>query len=255
MFRAATPTSRLTSTSSFHSSAVLSKVSEARLRSRALKKANLEKRAERTQIQQANRPSVILGTRPGHEKKWTTSLLARVIVDEAIFSQPFAAAPMVRTDYGVDIPEYRAFGVHAAEEKTLFGDLATLTKNLPHRKDDDTTAANFARAIDLRNADAAGISYENRRRIIKAFSTPENKFDPGRAEVQAAILTYRIRKLFAHLTRCKPDLQNKLSLRKLVHQRAKVLRYLKRTQRTRYDTLLEQLALEPEAVEGELIVN
>jgi len=55
--------------------------------------------------------------------------------------------------------------------------------------------------------------------------------------------------------RCKHDLQNKLSLRKLVHQRAKILRYLKRTQRIRYDALLEQLGVEAEAVEGELVVN
>jgi small subunit ribosomal protein S15 len=34
-----------------------------------------------------------------------------------------------------------------------------------------------------------------------------------------------------------------------------MLKYLKRTARTRYDTLLGQLGLEPEAVEGELIVD
>ena len=42
----------------------------------------------------------------------------------------------------------------------------------------------LAKVLDLRNANAAGIAYENRLRIIEAFSTPQNPFDPGRTEVQ-----------------------------------------------------------------------
>lgn len=42
----------------------------------------------------------------------------------------------------------------------------------------------LAQALDLRNANAAGVAYENRLRIIEAFSTPKNPFDPGRTEVQ-----------------------------------------------------------------------
>lgn len=87
-----------------------------------------------------------------------------------------------------------------------------------------------------------------------AFSTPKNPFDPGRTEVQAAILTYRIRNLGNHMLKFPRDLGNKLGLRKLVHHRAKILRYLKRVSVERYEILLEQLALEPESVEGELIL-
>lgn len=67
-------------------------------------------------------------------------------------------------------------------------------------------------------------------------------------------MTYKIRKLWIHLTKFKKDVGNRLSLRKLVHQRAKILKYLKRLDRDRYDTLLERLALEPHSVEGELVV-
>ncbi|KAG5638023.1 hypothetical protein H0H81_002224 [Sphagnurus paluster] len=112
----------------------------------------------------------------------------------------------------------------------------------------------FAKLVDLRNANAAGIAFENRRRIIEAFSTPENPFDPGRSEVQAALLTYKIRNLWTHLTTFKRDLGNRRSLRKLVHQRAKVLKYIKQVDQNRYESILEQLALEPESVEGELVV-
>jgi small subunit ribosomal protein S15 len=64
----------------------------------------------------------------------------------------------------------------------------------------------------------------------------------------------RIRGLWTHLTKTKKDVANRMNLRILIHQRAKLLKYLKRTSRGRYDMLLPRLALEPEAVEGELIV-
>ena len=47
---------------------------------------------------------------------------------------------------------------------------------------------------------------------------------------------------------------NRLGLRKLVHERAKILRYLRSVDRDRYETVLGRLALEPESVEGELVV-
>ena len=131
----------------------------------------------------------------------------------------------------------------------------------------------FAKVLDLRNANAKGISYVNRRRIIFAFSSPQNPFDTGRTEVQgtqpnqvlqicpllnfavtAALLTYKIRNLWKHLTTSKRDTGNRRNLRTLVHQRARILRYLKEKNRARYEILLERLALEPESVEGELVV-
>jgi small subunit ribosomal protein S15 len=40
----------------------------------------------------------------------------------------------------------------------------------------------------------------------------------------------------------------------LVHQRAKILRYLKRKSNARYNDLLPRLGLERRAIEGEIIV-
>ena len=54
--------------------------------------------------------------------------------------------------------------------------------------------------------------------------------------------------------RCKRDVMNRRSLRLLVHERAKMLKYLKRKDRVRYDRLLVRIGVEPEAVEGELLV-
>ncbi|KAI0299884.1 hypothetical protein BC826DRAFT_993928 [Russula brevipes] len=112
----------------------------------------------------------------------------------------------------------------------------------------------LGRVVDLRNASAAGIAFEDRRRIIAAFSGPGRVNDTGRTEVQAALLTLQIRNVWKHLSEFKRDLASRRSLRRLVHQRAKILKYLKRTDRDRYDIALERLGLEPGAVEGELVV-
>jgi len=112
----------------------------------------------------------------------------------------------------------------------------------------------LARLISLRNANAKGIAFENRKRIIATFSEPSNPHDPGRPEVQAALLTYKIRNLWNHLQTFKRDVGNRRGLTHLVHQRAKILRYLKNTDRDRYDAVLARLGLEPGAVEGELVV-
>lgn len=70
----------------------------------------------------------------------------------------------------------------------------------------------------------------------------------------AALATYTIRKLWAHLQTMKKDVANRRNLRKIVHQRAKILKYLKRTDRDRYEAVLDRLGLEPASVEGELVV-
>lgn len=64
----------------------------------------------------------------------------------------------------------------------------------------------------------------------------------------------QIRNLWSHLTTFKKDIRNRRSLRMLVHQRAKILKYLKRKNRDRYDIVLDRLGLHPEAIEGELVV-
>ena len=50
----------------------------------------------------------------------------------------------------------------------------------------------FAKMVDLHNANARGITYENKRRIVLQFSGPENSFDPVRAEVQGEIVFFNL---------------------------------------------------------------
>lgn len=68
----------------------------------------------------------------------------------------------------------------------------------------------------------------------------------------AAVLTVRIHNLYSHLQHHKKDKHNYRQLRLMVHQRAKLLKYLKSKDATRYHACLEGLGLEPRAVEGEI---
>jgi hypothetical protein len=47
-------------------------------------------------------------------------------------------------------------------------------------------AEQLRRLLDLRNADAAGLMFENRRRCVEEFSAPGKPHDSGRVEVQGA---------------------------------------------------------------------
>ncbi|CAO3678766.1 unnamed protein product [Umbelopsis vinacea] len=106
--------------------------------------------------------------------------------------------------------------------------------------------------ISLQNANAKSIQLWNVQRCIEWFGRKEG--DTGSPEVQAAILSVRIQNLHSHLQQHKKDRHNYRELRTMVHQRAKILKYLKSKSLTRYQTCLEQLGLQPRAVEGEIIV-
>lgn len=64
----------------------------------------------------------------------------------------------------------------------------------------------------------------------------------------------RIRNVWDHLRSNRKDVITRRNLRQLVHQRAKILKYLKRLDRDRYDAVLGRLGLEAGSVEGELVV-
>lgn len=79
--------------------------------------------------------------------------------------------------------------------------------------------------------------------------------DTGSSEVQAAILTAKIRTLANYLeTKGRKDKMNKRNLRLLVHRRQKLLRYLRRKERggERWTHLIETLGLTEGTWRGEI---
>jgi small subunit ribosomal protein S15 len=85
------------------------------------------------------------------------------------------------------------------------------------------------------------ITTEMKKEIIANYGkTPE---DTGSPEVQIALLTARITELTEHLKVHKKDHHSRRGLLKMVGQRRGLLDYLKKTDVTRYRSLIERLGL------------
>ena len=70
-----------------------------------------------------------------------------------------------------------------------------------------------------------------------------NGQDTGSPEVQVALLTTRIDALIEHLNTHKHDESSRRGLLKLVGQRRRHLAYLKKTDASRYQQLIQRLGL------------
>jgi len=86
-----------------------------------------------------------------------------------------------------------------------------------------------------------GLSTERKAEIIRDFG--QNGQDTGSAPVQIALLTKRIDELTEHLKTHKKDFSSQRGLRKMVGQRRRLLKYVKRHNLTAYRELIEKLGI------------
>ena len=164
------------------------------------KKANTLIKKEKRRKALETRPHVVLGHRPGDEAKWRNCDLAKILVSEEELQPPTESVN--HSSGTAQIPVHLNFGIGETEKQLLFRELPELSAEAlvlanPDRNPETLASIledgqekelfklnHFAKVVDLRNANAGGIAYENRRRIILAFSSPENPYDTGRTEVQ-----------------------------------------------------------------------
>ncbi len=85
------------------------------------------------------------------------------------------------------------------------------------------------------------LSTEDKGRIVKDFQRGTG--DTGSPEVQVALLSARIEQLTGHFSEHKHDHHSRRGLLKLVNQRRKLLDYLSRKDRQRYQDLISRLGL------------
>ena len=78
-------------------------------------------------------------------------------------------------------------------------------------------------------------------RIIKKFRTHES--DTGSPEVQIALLTEEVKQLTEHLKIHKKDFSSRRGLIRKVNERRRLLRYLEREDKARFDVLVDKLKL------------
>ena len=83
------------------------------------------------------------------------------------------------------------------------------------------------------------IAAERKQALVKEYATKAG--DTGSPEVQVAILSERINNLTEHFKSHVKDNHSRRGLLKLVSQRRQLLDYLRRTDESRYKTLIERL--------------
>lgn len=85
------------------------------------------------------------------------------------------------------------------------------------------------------------ITAERKTEVVQEFATHEG--DTGSPEVQVAILTERITNLTEHLKVHKKDFHSRRGLLIMVGQRRRLLDYVKRKEKARYESLIQRLGL------------
>lgn len=89
--------------------------------------------------------------------------------------------------------------------------------------------------------DKMPFSAEHKAQIVSDFQLSPN--DTGSPEVQVALLSDRIKHLTEHFKLHKKDHHSRRGLLQLVNQRRSLLKYLKKKDLQRYQTLIERLGL------------
>ncbi|OCF54716.1 ribosomal protein S15 [Kwoniella mangroviensis CBS 10435] len=197
---------------------------------------------------------------PKPENEWDNSKLKGVLLnyDEIAYSPPPNYTQGER-------PKHLLPGISKADEDLLFGALPHISTELSYstsnnrsgngseiavEEEQNKQSEMLMRILDLRNSSKSAVNVLNRQRVIDAFGQGK---DTGSSRVQAALLTSKIHNLLSHTVQNPKDTSNKRSLRLLVQERARHLKYFKRTNsKEDYDHLLADLGLESGAVEGEL---
>jgi small subunit ribosomal protein S15 len=82
---------------------------------------------------------------------------------------------------------------------------------------------------------------ETKVEVIKEFGRTEK--DTGSAEVQVALLTRRIEDLTGHFKTNPKDHNSRRGLLKLVGQRRRMLKYMKKTDIAKYRDIINKLSL------------
>lgn len=85
------------------------------------------------------------------------------------------------------------------------------------------------------------LSTEQKSQIVADYGRAEG--DTGSPEVQVALLSARIEHLTGHFADNKKDHHSRRGLLMMVNQRRKLLDYLKRVDRERYQDLIKRLGL------------
>lgn len=96
----------------------------------------------------------------------------------------------------------------------------------------------MANYLEIHDKDMA-LATDDKKKIIEQFS--QGKSDTGSPEVQVALLSYQVGKLVEHLKKHNKDTHSRRGLLSMVAKRRRLLSYLERKDKKRYESLLLKL--------------
>ena len=85
------------------------------------------------------------------------------------------------------------------------------------------------------------VTVERKKALLGEYKT--NASDTGSPEVQVALITERINSLTEHLKVHKKDFTSRRGLLMMVGQRARLLKFLQKTDKERYQSLIKRLGI------------
>lgn len=85
------------------------------------------------------------------------------------------------------------------------------------------------------------LTRDTKKKVISDYKTSKN--DVGSSEVQVALLTQRINELSGHFKDHVKDHHSRYGLIKLVNRRKKLLAYLQKTDKKKYQDIIARLDL------------
>lgn len=85
------------------------------------------------------------------------------------------------------------------------------------------------------------LTQEEKEEIIKKYEL--HGTDTGSPEVQVALLSEEINRLLLHLKKHSKDVHSKKGLLKMVFKRRSLLKYLKRENAKRYNSIIKKVGL------------
>jgi len=85
------------------------------------------------------------------------------------------------------------------------------------------------------------LTTEEKEKIIKKYKLKEK--DTGSADVQVALLTEDIKKVLSHLKKHPKDIHSRRGLLRMVIKRKKLLKYLKKENIRRHNSIVKKLGL------------
>ena len=85
------------------------------------------------------------------------------------------------------------------------------------------------------------IKKSKKEKIVKDYA--QGKEDTGSADVQIALLSQEIKELLSHLKKHPKDNHSRQGLLKMVIKRKRLLKYLEKNNKRRYNALIKKLGL------------